>query len=449
MTRARVCLALIAGAAALAACGGEERIKCSFKNPIVVDEGPDQWPKFRRDSQNTGTIRLNAAAYAALASTAPRRLSWSFPPRDRPPRGPFVASPALTAGTDDRRIYIGSVDNTFYVLRASDGAPFTTQIGEGISFVAQGAITSTAIAGRVEGKDAVVVGTGDGRLYAVDQDGILLADVWPFVGDAFIRSSPAMTISGLFLTATLGGRVAGVCPNGVARFGVVSASTESSPAVGRDPDDDLDGTFYVGSSDRRVRAVTPDGFLRWTFSMSAPIVSSPVVELAADGMQTVAIYTADVSGSISKIADSGRPVGGFDFIHGSIGGIQSSPALAAHPLGGKRLYVGSEDGNVYAVDAGGGAVLWSFGTNGIVRSSPAVVLNAEAAADPILIVGSFDGTLYYIRDSGDSPVLIGTFSVPADPQDPARSRAIESSPAVGTDGTIYFGANDGRVYAVR
>jgi outer membrane protein assembly factor BamB len=189
--------------------------------------------------------------------------------------------------------------------------------------------------------------------------------------------------------------------------------------------------------------------LRWTFSASAPILSSPVVQLTDDGTGTAAIYVADVSGLISKIDDDGRPIAGFNFVRGSIGRTESSPALARHPGAGVRLYIGADDGSLHAIDADSGELIWRFETGGAVRSSPAVVLNAQEPADPILIVGSLDGTVYYVGDSGDAPALVATFVVPQDPNNPAAQRAVESSPAVDRDGTVYFGSDDGRLYAVR
>jgi Domain of unknown function DUF11/PQQ-like domain len=59
------------------------------------------------------------------------------------------------------------------------------------------------------------------------------------------------------------------------------------------------------------------------------------------------------------------------FANGHIAG--SSPAVA-----NGVVYVGSQDGNVYALNASSGALLWSYATGGWVASSPAVV----------------DGTLY-------------------------------------------------------
>src|SRR3954452_20711184 len=49
------------------------------------------------------------------------------------------------------------------------------------------------------------------------------------------------------------------------------------------------------------------------------------------------------------------------------GGVLSSPAVV-----NGVVYVGSEDGNLYAVDQESGALKWKFPTGSRVRSSPAV-----------------------------------------------------------------------------
>jgi outer membrane protein assembly factor BamB len=64
------------------------------------------------------------------------------------------------------------------------------------------------------------------------------------------------------------------------------------------------------------------------------------------------------------------------------GDVVSSPAVA-----GGVVYVGSEDGHLYAVDRTTGALLWDYATGGDITSSPAV-------ANGLLYIGSMDGKLY-------------------------------------------------------
>src|SRR5262245_36154837 len=59
-----------------------------------------------------------------------------------------------------------------------------------------------------------------------------------------------------------------------------------------------------------------------------------------------------------------------------------------------RVYVGSNDGQVYALDFATGQKLWAFKTDGPVESSPLVL-------DGVVYVGSSDSYLYAINaDSG-------------------------------------------------
>jgi outer membrane protein assembly factor BamB len=65
--------------------------------------------------------------------------------------------------------------------------------------------------------------------------------------------------------------------------------------------------------------------------------------------------------------------------------VQSSPAVA-----GDTVYVGSEDGYLYAVDAASGEKLWQFATGDKITSSPTV-------ADGTVYIGSHDGKMYAIK----------------------------------------------------
>ena len=104
--------------------------------------------------------------------------------------------------------------------------------------------------------------------------------------------------------------------------------------------------------------------------------------------------------------------------------IRSSPAVSPD---GKTVYVGSDDGNVHAIDISSHTVQWIFRTGSAVSSTPAVY-NHE------IYVGSDDGYLYAINPDGSLAWKSLT------------GGKIESSPAV-YNGVVYVGSNDGKLYA--
>ena len=401
----------------LAGCSGSGNgVSCSFNSPATFAETP--WPKFRHDLLNSGTV-VNP-----LVAMNTGQLLWMFPAANDLAKGPFAASPVINGGTTTPpRIYIGSTDGYMYAVEPATGIQDPT-----FYFVSPSSITSTALVTQRFGADALFFGGGDGDLWGIDSTGIVQVTNWPSSVTGFLSSSPTIgTTDGTIYGASLSGFIAAVCPNGVERFLLSTSGIQSSPAIGPD------FILYYGGDDRQLRAVSNTGVLQWTFSTSGPILNAPVLTVA-DGV-TTAIYVADNAGSIYKVGINGLPVPDFKFSNPGgvvpVGPIQSSPALA-----GDRLYVGSDDGNLYAVDATTGAVVWAFHTDGSIISSPAV---ATGGAEPVIVVGSNDGNLYFVLDSGASPTPMMTFPIGA---------AVRSSPTIATDGTVYVGADDGRLYAI-
>ena len=81
--------------------------------------------------------------------------------------------------------------------------------------------------------------------------------------------------------------------------------------------------------------------------------------------------------------------------------------------------------------ATGGVKLWEFETGGYVLSSPAI------GSDGTVYVGSYDNKLYAIN--GKSGVKLWEFET---------GWGVRSSPAIGSDGTVYVGADDKKLYAI-
>jgi len=280
------------------------------------------------------------------------------------------------------------------------------------------------------GADALFFGGGDGILYGLDSAGNAQITNWPSAISGFLTASPTITtIDGTVYTASLAGFIAAVCPNGVERFALSTNGIQSSPAVG------ADSTVYYGGDDRQLRAIRNDGALLWNFSAAGSILNAPAIAVV-NGV-TTAIYIADRGGFVYMVNSTGQAVSGFTF-PGPVGPMESSPALASDPANPTtpRLYVGSDDGNLYAVDGTNGKIKWSFPTGGPIVSSPAVATGGTA---PVIVFGSKDGNVYFLLDDGTSATLMATVPIGA---------PVRSSPAIDSDGTVYVGADDGRLYAI-
>jgi eukaryotic-like serine/threonine-protein kinase len=118
-----------------------------------------------------------------------------------------------------------------------------------------------------------------------------------------------------------------------------------------------------------------------------------------------------------------------------------------------RIYIGGDDGNVYAVDAADGRQLWKRRTGGPVSATPAV-------AGDTLYVGSYDGKLYALDTR--TGALRWKFTTGGERRFEAKglhglqpkNQTIAdpfdvylSSPVVAA-GAVYFGSGDGNVYAL-
>ncbi len=130
------------------------------------------------------------------------------------------------------------------------------------------------------------------------------------------------------------------------------------------------------------------------------------------------------------------------------GEVISSPAIVDGVV-----YIGSNDGNLYAIDQQTGSQKWSFSTEARITSSPAV-------ANGLVYFSSYDGNFYAVettsgrlrwkfRNAGErryaATHLHGSF--PAGETMPDPFDIYLSSPAV-WNGAIYFGSGDGNIYSL-
>lgn len=102
-----------------------------------------------------------------------------------------------------------------------------------------------------------------------------------------------------------------------------------------------------------------------------------------------------------------------------------------------KVYFGSSDHHVYALDATTGKLIWSFKTDDMVHSSPAYANNK-------IFIGTW-GTKLYALDAQTGNTL-WHFQGKVDPERYAM-QGITASPSVDND-TVYIGARDGFFYAL-
>ncbi|MFE3585815.1 outer membrane protein assembly factor BamB family protein [Streptomyces vinaceus] len=178
------------------------------------------------------------------------------------------------------------------------------------------------------------------------------------------------------------------------------------------------GTLFVGVGDHSLYAVDArTGAAKWRAATNGAVVSSPAVSSGH-------LVATDTSGTLYALdATSGHRM----WDHRA--NYSSSPPTLAVPTAGKPtwIYAGTTQG-VEAIDLTG-RLRWTFHTREPVTSSPAVVAGK-------VYFGSRDNSLYAV----DAVTGMLTWST--------RTRGdIVTAPAVDQD-TVYIGSSDAKVYAI-
>jgi len=265
----------------------------------------------------------------------------------------------------------------------------------------------------------IYVGCLDNKLYAVSSSGTLL---WTFTTQGEIHSSPAVGSDGTLYVGSNDSNLYAINSDGTQKwvFSAPSRSISSSPAIGND------GTLYVASEDSRLYAVNANGGNasgNWPFSADSAITSSPAV--ASDGT----IYMGSTGGILYAITSTGSLSWEFSD-NFNIGSIHSSPAID----GDGTVYFGSNnsaDSSVYAVNSDG-TLKWTHPIGTPVLSSPVI------RSDGSVLIGSGNGIFYALSQTDGSEVW--TYN--------RDDKEIPSSALVASDGMIYYGSNDEKVFAL-
>jgi outer membrane protein assembly factor BamB len=220
----------------------------------------------------------------------------------------------------------------------------------------------------------------------------------------------------------------------------VHATVSASPVVSGQQ-------LFIGAENGNLYALDLHSHrLQWLFHARGGIASTPAV---ADGM--IVFLARD--GSLHALdAASGAVVWTFR--------TQGEAQFAAHGMHGQpltpepvpdpwdlylssplvhdgKVYVGSSDQRVYALDLRSGKLAWVFKTGGMVHSSPAL-------AGANIVVGSWDGAVYALDAASGAEKWRHQTQTE---QKESIMFGIQASPRVDGD-TVYIGSRDGYFYAL-
>ena len=344
------------------------------------------WPTYRGDFQRTGR--------SGFKGPSTNQLRWVFSTGLAEKEGGIETDPVIGP---DGTVYIGANNGIFYALNPADGS---------VRWVFPTAFDTFAIysSPAVDQQGIVYFGAKDGHVYALKapKRGILGELLWSLNLGTTIQTSPAFT---------------------------------------------PDGTLVIGADDWAYYGITPprNGSgpkIKWRFQTQGTLITSPTID--ADGT----VFVASMDGKVYALKppqEEGQQVKvHWSFSSGARddkGGFENAPALDNDGT----LYIGGNDGILYALDAKTGNVRWTF--DGVARAgykTYAIFSSAAIGQDRTIYFGGKNGDLYAIREER------GFFRTgPAVRWRYRLGPGIQSSPLLGADGIVYIGDERGTFHAVK
>jgi outer membrane protein assembly factor BamB len=311
----------------------------------------------------------------------------------------------------------------------------------------------------VVGNDGTIYVPGNGALFAVNPDGTTRWSTTLLPPPAYI-TSPAIGPDGTVYTlaGNDSSQLFAVNPDGSLRFGIdTRVGSSNAPLTIGD-----DGTLHAGHI-AHLDAYSPDGTQEWDYvDVASETFASPAV--GADGT----VYATSDDFTLRAFSPTGTP----EWETAAAFQVFAAPSVGSDGT----IYFGSYDQNLYAVNPDG-STRWTFTTSGNIGygSLAAPALGADGTiyvtCDDVTL-GSF---LYAVTAAGSqkwmfqpagrflSPGLLdreGTFYIPdtngtlyaVDATGAVKfTLAIgtgEGAPALGADGTLYIGTDDGELHAI-
>lgn len=299
------------------------------------------------------------------------------------------ATPVVGA---DGMIYFGARNGSIYAVDKNGNQKWSFSTGYEI-------VSSPAIAG----DGTILVSSKDGCLYALDSSGGLK---WAYTSSNIFEASPVIGTDGVIYLGSKDGRLFAINPDGSEKWIINTAGIDFPVAIGQD------GCIYTSSRDGTIFCINPSGIIKWKTSLEG-ILNSPALDKEGN------IYVC--SGAYLNVLN---PKGGIRFRYDLNGAEEVKSPITLGPDG--SVYVGANQ--LYRFSPGGSSN-WTSG----IYNATAPILDANGK---IFIASSYlSGRLYALNQDGRQ---IWDYSI----------GGAEQVPVLGSDGTIYIGSRDGRLYAI-
>lgn len=281
---------------------------------------------------------------------------------------PIVSTPAISG--KDWTIYVTTLDNSLHAIvpggRTKWPKPFKTRD-----------IMRSSPATALDGSGAVYITSFDGRLYSVVDRQLtspimatsyatgkrkrfqhMASSKWSHFMGGKIDSTPWATSDGDIYVATRKFKLVAMTSDGSEKWTydkATDAFERSTPAIGPD------GTIYVASRNGVLHAVRSNGKQKWAESVPGckKITSSPRVD--TDGNVFIGCW----NGMLHAIRSNGKPRWKVS-LKGSKKS-KDSVILATPYLRNGVIYIGSDSGWFFAIDASTGKIKWKFQTGRYVK----------------------------------------------------------------------------------
>lgn len=366
---------------------------------ITLQQTEGAWPAMQLNVSRNAFTGQAPASQSLAEGEAPVKIAWKV----------NVGRVGLNLAVSGDRLLVPSGGSMEYricfiwALNKDTGRPLWKFYGTGSPFY------SVAV------KDGIVyTGSEDGFLYALDLSNGALK--WKFKTGGPILSTPCVVGDKVYFGSDDHYVYALKADDGslVWKFRT-GLSVRSSPLV-------VNGIVYVGSDDNYLYALSAkNGVLIWKFFTGGPVVSSPSwVSYPETGeiiyVGTGAGYAFAVKGGV----EGGTPY----WRHKAVDPVYATPVVADN-----LVFIGSRDHTLYALDTKLGLLRWRF-------KAPFPIYKA------VIVVGGSgyvisDNTIYCVN--ANTGELLWKLSVPS---------TITSNPII-VDSTIYFGTEDGYIYALK